>query len=123
MAVSAIVESKRLEKAHNVGANSVVPMSVLWLYSELQEFPVALKSTATAMVAMMLALAYYLSTAVVGIVQRETNWLPDNINEGRMDKVYWVCFGLGGVNFVYYLICAWFYKYQGLAKVAGENKS
>ncbi|KAG5515428.1 hypothetical protein RHGRI_036471 [Rhododendron griersonianum] len=119
MAVSAIVESKRLEKAHNVGANSVVPIT----YSELQEFPVALKSTATAMVAMMIAIAFYLSTAVVGIVQRETNWLPDNINEGRLDKVYWVCFGLGGINFVYYLICAWFYKYQGLAKVADENKA
>ncbi|KAF7113303.1 hypothetical protein RHSIM_RhsimUnG0138600 [Rhododendron simsii] len=77
------------------------------------EFPTTLKSTATSMVAMMIALAYYLSTAVVGIVQRKTNWLPDNINEGRMDKVYWVCFGLGGVNFVYYLVCAWLYKYQG----------
>ncbi|XP_058199680.1 protein NRT1/ PTR FAMILY 2.6-like isoform X1 [Rhododendron vialii] len=142
MAVSAIVESKRLEKAHNIGANSIVPMSVLWLVPQLalagmgeafhfpgnnaflyQEFPLALKSTATAMVAMMIAIAFYLSTAVVGIVQKVTNWLPDNINEGRMDKVYWVCFGLGGVNFVYYLGCAWFYKYQGLAKVADENKA
>ncbi|KAF7113316.1 hypothetical protein RHSIM_RhsimUnG0138500 [Rhododendron simsii] len=87
------------------------------------EFPVTLKSTATAMVTMMISIAFYLSTAVVGIVQRETNWLPDNINEGRIDKVYWVCFGLGGVNFVYYLGCAWFYKYQGLAKVAEENKA
>ncbi|KAF7113302.1 hypothetical protein RHSIM_RhsimUnG0138700 [Rhododendron simsii] len=87
------------------------------------EFPLALKSTATAMVAMMIAIAFYLSTAVVGIVQRETNWLPDNINEGRMDKVYWVCFGLGGFNFVYYLVCAWLYKYQGVAKVADENKA
>lgn len=77
-----------------------------------------LKSMATSMVAMTLALAYYLSTAVVGIVQRETNWLPGNINEGRMDKVYWVLFGLVGINFVYYLICAWFYKYRDLAKAA-----
>ncbi|XP_058199682.1 protein NRT1/ PTR FAMILY 2.6-like [Rhododendron vialii] len=142
MAVSAVVESNRLKRAHNVGANSTVPLSALWLVPQLalagigeafhfpgnvslfyQEFPVALKSTATAMVAMMLALAYYLSTAVVGIVQRETNWLPDNINEGRMDKVYWVMFGLGGINFVYYLVCAWFYKYQGLAKAAEGNKA
>ncbi|KAF7120877.1 hypothetical protein RHSIM_Rhsim13G0090900 [Rhododendron simsii] len=142
MAVSAVVESNRLKEAHNIGANSIVPMSALWLVPQLalagmgeafhfpgnislfyQEFPAALKSTATSMVAMMIALAYYLSTAVVGIVQRKTNWLPDNINEGRMDKVYWVLFGLGGVNFVYFLICAWFYKYRGLAKAADGNNA
>ncbi|KAH7838057.1 hypothetical protein Vadar_021549 [Vaccinium darrowii] len=142
MAVSAIVESKRIKKAHNIGANSVVPMSALWLVPQLslagigeafhfpgntalfyQEFPAALKSTATAMVAMMIALAFYLSTAVVGVVRRDTQWLPDNINEGRMDKVYWVCFGLGGINFVYFLVCAWFYKYQGLAEEADDNKA
>ncbi|KAI8523958.1 hypothetical protein RHMOL_Rhmol13G0112100 [Rhododendron molle] len=142
MAVSAVVESNRLKEAHNIGTNSIVPMSTLWLVPQLvlagmgeafhfpgntalfyQEFPVTLKSTATAMVSMMISIAFYLSTAVVGIVQRETNWLPDNINEGRLDNVYWLCFGLGGVNFVYYLGCAWFYKYQGLAKVADENKA
>ncbi|XP_058199681.1 protein NRT1/ PTR FAMILY 2.6-like isoform X2 [Rhododendron vialii] len=141
MAVSAVVESNRLKEAHDIGANSIVPMSALWLVPQLalagmgeafhfpgntalfyQEFPVTLKSTATAMVTMMISIAFYLSTAVVGIVQRETNWLPDNINEGRLDNVYWVCFGLGGVNFVYYLGCSWFYKYQGLAEV-DENKA
>ncbi|KAH7838487.1 hypothetical protein Vadar_027158 [Vaccinium darrowii] len=140
MAVSAVVESNRLKKAHNIGTNSIVPMSVLWLVPQLalagmgeafhfpgnialyyQEFPAALKSTATAMEAMTIGIAFYLSTAVVGVVQRETRWLPNNINEGRMDNVYWVCFGLGGANFVYYLVCAWLYKYQGLAKVADES--
>ncbi|KAH7838798.1 hypothetical protein Vadar_031305 [Vaccinium darrowii] len=142
MAVSAIVESNRLKITHNIGANSIVPFSVLWLVPQLalagmgeafhfpgnialfyQEFPTALKSTATAMVAMMIAVAFYLSTAVVGVVRRQTGWLPNNINEGRMDNVYWVCFGLGGANFVYYLACASFYKYQGLAKVVDENKA
>ncbi|KAH7838634.1 hypothetical protein Vadar_029320 [Vaccinium darrowii] len=141
MAVSAVVESKRLKKSQNIGTNSIVPMSVLWLVPQLaltgmgeafhfpgntalyyQEFPAALKSTATAMEAMTLAFAFYLSTAVVGVVRRETGWLPNNINEGRMDKVYWVCFGLGGINFMYFLVCALFYKYQGLPKVADENK-
>ncbi|KAM2357545.1 hypothetical protein ACFX1X_006507 [Malus domestica] len=78
MAVSALVESKRLKTAHG----SMVPMLVMWLFPQLvlagigeafhfpgelqfcyQEFP-ALHTTATAMVAMILAIAFYLSTAL-----------------------------------------------------------
>lgn len=142
MAVAAIVEQNRLKMAHNISANSVVPMSVIWLVPQLalvgigeafhfpgyialyyQEFPAALKSTATAMADMTIAIAFYLSTALVGMVRSETRWLPNDVNEGRMDNMYWVLFGLGGVNFVYYLVCASFYKYLGLAKLADENKA
>ncbi|KAI8523959.1 hypothetical protein RHMOL_Rhmol13G0112200 [Rhododendron molle] len=35
MAVSAVVESNRLKEAHNIGANSIVPMSALWLIPQL----------------------------------------------------------------------------------------
>ena len=117
-------------------------MSVLWLVPQLalagigeafhfpgntnlfyQEFPAALKSTATAMVAMFIGIAYYLSTALVGVVRRATGWLPNDINQGRMDHVYWVLFVVGVVNFGYYLVCAWLYKYQGLKKVADQSST
>ncbi|GFZ20538.1 major facilitator superfamily protein [Actinidia rufa] len=141
MAVSAVVEFRRLKTAQDV-SNSIVPMSVFWLVPQLalagigeafhfpgntalfyQEFPAALKSTATAMVAMFIGIAYYLSTALVGVVRRATGWLPNDINQGRMDHVYWVLFVVGVVNFGYYLVCAWLYKYQGQENVADQSST
>ncbi|KAG8085194.1 hypothetical protein GUJ93_ZPchr0010g8922 [Zizania palustris] len=42
-----------------------------------QEFPPPLKNTATGMVAVLIALGFYLSTAFVDVVRRTTSWLPD----------------------------------------------
>ncbi|GMN24541.1 hypothetical protein TIFTF001_000599 [Ficus carica] len=133
MAVSALVESKRLKMAHDHGSN-VVPMLALWLFPQLvsigigqafhfpgqvslyyQEFPVSLRNTATAMAAMLYAIAYYLSSAVIHLVRRVTGWLPDDINKGRLDNVYWLLAVLGVLNFGYFLVCAKLYKYQNNA--------
>ena len=57
------------------------------------------------------------------MVRRATGWLPNDINQGRMDIVYWVLFVIGFVNFGYYLVCAWLYKYQGIAKVVDQNSN
>lgn len=146
MAVSAMVESKRLKAAeshHLQGQNddSIVPISVIWLVPPLaiagvaeafhfpgqvalyyQEFPASLKSTATAMVAMFIGIAYYLSTAIVDTARRMTNWLPDNINHGRIDNVYWVIAVIGVLNFSYFLVCAYFYKYQNVEEVEDSSK-
>ncbi|KAK9058847.1 hypothetical protein SSX86_023691 [Deinandra increscens subsp. villosa] len=133
MALSALVESKRLTLArtHNLTGNSVVPMSVFWMVPQLvaagvglafmfpgqvmfyyQEFPRSIKSTAAAMVGVFIGIAFYLGAAVVDFIRKTTGWLPDGINEGRMDNVYWVLTVLGSVNFGYYLVCSWMYKYQ-----------
>ncbi|XP_028098352.1 protein NRT1/ PTR FAMILY 2.7-like isoform X1 [Camellia sinensis] len=146
MVVSALVELKRLKMvdAHHLqnqtNGSTVVPMSVLWLVPQLviagiaeafhlpgnvafyyQEFPPLLKSTSTALVALLIGIAFYLSTAVVGIVRRATLWLPDNINDGRMDNVYWVLSSVGVLNFGYYLVCAWLYKYQDVEDVVDDD--
>ncbi|KAL6967381.1 hypothetical protein U1Q18_033189 [Sarracenia purpurea var. burkii] len=108
-------------------------MSVFWLVPQLvlagvgeafhfpgnatlfyQEFPTSLKSTSTALVAMFFGLAFFLSTGVVGLVRRATSWLPNNINQGRMDNVYWVLFGLGYHVYVgYQLLSLAGYKVLG----------
>ncbi|GMP49685.1 hypothetical protein CsSME_00016594 [Camellia sinensis var. sinensis] len=146
MVVSALVELKRLKMvdAHHLqnqtNGSTVVPMSVLWLVPQLviagiaeafhfpgnvafyyQEFPPLLKSTSTALVALLIGIAFYLSTAVVGVVRRATLWLPDNINDGRMDNVYWVLSLVGVLNFGYYLVCAWLYKYQDVEDVVDDD--
>ncbi|XP_039158736.1 protein NRT1/ PTR FAMILY 2.6 [Eucalyptus grandis] len=131
--VSALIESRRLRTAHlhhlqNVN-DPTVPMSALWLFPQLilvgigeafhfpgqvslyfQEFPANLSNSATAMVAATIGTAYYLSTVVVDLVRRSTGWLPENLNDGRLDCMYWLLGGLGMANFGYYLVCAKLYK-------------
>jgi peptide/histidine transporter 3/4 len=144
MVVAALIESKRLDMArtHNLidkpGSN--IPLSVLWLVPQLgvvgfgeafhypgqvtfyyQEFPKSLRSIATAMISMIIGIAYYLSNAVIDVTQRATGWLPDDINKGRLENVYWMLLVVGVINFGYYLICARFYKYQNALEKENEN--
>ncbi|XVF05634.1 hypothetical protein REPUB_Repub05bG0189400 [Reevesia pubescens] len=137
MAISALVESKRLKIAHDHHlqdqTSAIVPMLSLWLFPQLvvvgigeafhfpgnvsfyyQEFPVSMKSTATSMISIVVGIAYYVSTALVDLIRNVTGWLPDDINHGRLDYVYWTFAVLGLLNFSYYLVCAKFYKYQNL---------
>ena len=142
----AIVEARRLHLARVHGLvtahqpNSVVPMSAMWLVPSLvivgigeafhfpgqvalyyQEFPKSLKSTSTAMVSLLIGLAYYLSAIVTDLIDKVTGWLPDNINQGRMDNAYWLFMVIGMVNFGYYLVCAKLYKYQHDQNIAGDD--
>lgn len=136
MSVSALVESKRLNVAKSNQGSNIVPMSVLWLVPQLvlvgiaeafhypgqvslyyQEFPITLKNLATAMISVLVGISFYLATALIDIVRRTTTWLPGNINNGRLDNVYWVLVIGGVVNFGYYVTCAWYYKYQNLKEV------
>ncbi|XP_071688406.1 protein NRT1/ PTR FAMILY 2.7-like [Rutidosis leptorrhynchoides] len=137
MAIAALVESKRLAMArsHNLDGNSIVPMSVFWLVPQLalvgaaeafhfpaqvslyyQEFPKSLKSMAVAMVGTFVGIAFLLGTAVVDFLRRITGWLPNGINEGRIDNVYWVLSVFGLINFGYFLLCSLLYKCQNVAK-------
>ncbi|XP_060197128.1 protein NRT1/ PTR FAMILY 2.7-like [Lycium barbarum] len=136
MGVSALVESKRLKVAKSNQSSNIVPMSVLWLVPQLalvgiaeafhfpgqvafyyQEFPTTLKNMATAMLQVILGVAFYLTTALIDVVRRTTTWLPVNINNGRLDNVYWVLVVGGILNFGYYVTCAWFYKYQNMKEL------
>ncbi|KAK4785088.1 hypothetical protein SAY86_001777 [Trapa natans] len=101
MVISALVESKRLGEAS--------PLSVAWLFPQLilvgigeafqlpaqvtlyyQEFPESLKGSATAMISMIIGVAFYLSTGLIDAVRRSTRWLPEDINDGRLDLVFWI---------------------------------
>ncbi|KAJ1262372.1 hypothetical protein BS78_09G102500 [Paspalum vaginatum] len=134
MVAAALVERRRLGvvRAHH-GADEpdgwVTPMSALWLLVPLgvvgvgealhfpgnmafyyQEFPKTLRSTATAMAPLLIALGFYLSTAFVDVVRRVTKWLPGNINQGRLDNVYWAVAVGATANFGYFLVCVSQYK-------------
>ncbi|OMO91428.1 Proton-dependent oligopeptide transporter family [Corchorus olitorius] len=144
MAMSALVEAKRLKIAHDEHLQdqngAIVPMLGLWLFPQLvvqgngeafhfpgqitlyyQDFPVSLKGTATALVSAVIGVAYYVSTAVVDLIRNVTGWLPDDINHGRLDNVYWTLVVIGMVNLGYFLVCASFYKYQNVDKQVQLN--
>ncbi|KAG2317670.1 hypothetical protein Bca52824_020792 [Brassica carinata] len=134
MVVSAVVEAKRLKTVENKGR----PMSVLWLFPPLVivgigeafqfpgnielfygEFPESLRNTATSLTSMVIGISFYLSTALIDLIQRTTKWLPNDINSGRVDNVYWVLVFVGVLNFGYFLACSWFYEYRNLG---GDNE-
>ncbi|CAD5324951.1 unnamed protein product [Arabidopsis thaliana] len=128
MAISAVVEAKRLKTVEDSHL-----MSVLWLVPALVingigeafhfpanvaifygEFPESLRNTATSLTSVVMGISFYLSTALIDVIQRTTKWLPNDINHGRVDNVYWVLVIIGVSNFGYFLVCSWFYNYRNL---------
>ncbi|VVB04693.1 unnamed protein product [Arabis nemorensis] len=133
MAISAVVEAKRLKTVETEHL-----MSVLWLFPPLVilgigeafqfpanielfygEFPESLRNTATSLTSVVIGISFYVGTALTDLIQRTTEWLPDDINHGRVDHVYWVLVIGGVVNLGYFLVCSWFYRYRNLQ---GDNE-
>ncbi|EFH52002.1 hypothetical protein ARALYDRAFT_905734 [Arabidopsis lyrata subsp. lyrata] len=94
--------------------NSRRLMSVIWLFPALVivgigeafhfptsiaifygEFPESLRNTATSLTSLVMGISFYLCTALIDMIQRTTKWLPNDINHGRVDNVYWVLVILG----------------------------
>ncbi|KAJ0810879.1 putative proton-dependent oligopeptide transporter family, MFS transporter superfamily [Helianthus annuus] len=67
-----------------VGEAFLFPGQVVFYY---QEFLKSIKSTAAAMVVVIIGIAFYLGIAVVNLIRKTTGWLPDGVSDGRMDNV------------------------------------
>ena len=145
--VSAPVEIKRkavAEKYHLLDSPSAtIPISVFWLVPQyclhgladvfmsvgLFEFlydqsPESMRSSATALYCIVIALGSYAGTFVVTLVHKysgskERNWLPDrNLNRGRLEYYYLLVSGIQVLNLVYFGICIWCYTYKPLEEIA-----
>ncbi|KAG8367797.1 hypothetical protein BUALT_Bualt16G0110100 [Buddleja alternifolia] len=147
---SALIEIKRKQVAsdHNLldKPTQVIPISVFWLVPQYflhglaevfmavghleflyDQSPESMRSTAAALYWIAIAMGNYISTLMVSLVHKysgeKTNWLPDrNLNRGRLENYYWLVTGVQVINFVYYVICAWFYTYKPIEKVM-ENEN
>ncbi|CAJ1916315.1 unnamed protein product [Sphenostylis stenocarpa] len=143
--VSAPVEVKRkavAAKYHLLDSpNATIPISVFWLVPQyclhgladafmsvgLFEFlydqsPESMRSSATALYCIVVALGSYAGTLVVSLVHKysgkEGNWLPDrNLNRGRLDYYYLLVSGIQLLNIIYFGICVWFYTYKPLEEL------
>lgn len=143
MIIAAVVEVKRtnIAKAHGLldAPLATIPLSIFWLvpqyftfgiadmftYIGVLEFfydqaPDSMRSTSTGLSFTTISLGYFISTAVVKIVNRVTRhgshpgWLSDNIpfNRNKLNLFYWLMAVLSFVNFLYFVAVAYFYRYK-----------
>ncbi|KAJ9135269.1 hypothetical protein P3X46_032475 [Hevea brasiliensis] len=117
---------------------SISSMSSLWLVPQLalaglaegfcyvaqtefyyKQFPENMRSIAQSFFFANFAVSSYLSGFLVSIVHHITSgtktgdWLAEDLNKGKLDYFYYMICGMGILNFVYFLVCAKWYKYRG----------
>ncbi|KAG9440733.1 hypothetical protein H6P81_020898 [Aristolochia fimbriata] len=141
MAVAGVVETHRKNVAveHNMlDSWAPLPLSLFWLALQylilgsadtftlmgLMEFFYAesssgMKSLGTAISWCSTGFGFFLSSVLVEVVNKASGgWLAsNNLNRDKLNYFYWLLSGLSAFNFVFYLICASWYKYK---EVVGE---
>ncbi|KAJ3685175.1 hypothetical protein LUZ61_014339 [Rhynchospora tenuis] len=143
MVSAALVEIKRLEIAQELDLTHEkveVPMSILWQIPQYafvgagvvftsigqieffyDQSPDAMRSLCTAFALVTVSLGSYLSSFILTLVSYFTTlggqpgWIPDNLNEGHLDRFFWLIAGLSLINLVVYVRCALRYKYKKAA--------
>jgi peptide/histidine transporter 3/4 len=130
MAAAAIVETVRLRAAPGmiselwqapqyalVGIGEVLTTigQLDFFYSQA---PAAMKTVCTALGFLAIAAGYYLSSFLLTVVQWATTaggrpgWIPGDLNDGHLDRFFWLMAGLGCLNLIAFVSCALRYKYR-----------
>ncbi|XP_047074482.1 protein NRT1/ PTR FAMILY 8.3-like [Lolium rigidum] len=134
LAAAAIVETERLHAA-TAAPLLRTKISLLWqapqyalvgvgevltTVGQLDFFysqaPVAMKTVCTALGLVAVAAGGYLNSCLLTVVQWATTaggspgWIPDDLNEGRLDQFFWMMAGLGCLNLMAFVTCATRYK-------------
>lgn len=141
MAVAALIEVKRKKVAAESGKiDSAGPLPITFLWIALQylflgsadlftlagmmeffftETPRSMRSLATSLSWASLAMGYYLSSALISIVNNITHmfsrtpWMSgSNLNHYHLEGFYWLLCVLSGINFLHYLFWATRYSYR-----------
>ncbi|KAK9918205.1 hypothetical protein WJX75_002247 [Coccomyxa subellipsoidea] len=140
MVAAAIVEAVRLGQVRRLGlenSTDPVPMSVFWLVPQYfiigaaeimvnigtlemfySEAPDAMRSLGSALQLLTTSLGSYLASAVTIIVASATTkngavgWLPNNLNQGRLDYYYVVLVIMSVLNIFFFIFVARLYKYK-----------
>ncbi|XP_073015137.1 protein NRT1/ PTR FAMILY 2.11-like [Primulina eburnea] len=134
--IGAVVEERR---RNMVRTGMVSSMSSMWLVPQLalgglaeaffaiaqleffyKQFPENMRSVAGAFFFCGYAVSNYVYSLLISVVHRMTegtsagNWLPEDLNKGRLDYFYYLVAVLCGLNFGYFLVCARWYRYKGV---------
>ncbi|KAI9385832.1 hypothetical protein POPTR_011G120000v4 [Populus trichocarpa] len=138
MTAAALLEIKRLQLVKElglVGDAVAVPLSILWqipqymlmgtaeIFTSIgqleffyEQSPDAMRSLCSALALLAASLGNYLSSFILSMVTYltttggKTGWIPDNLNKGHLDYLFWLLAGLSFFNLLIYTICAKRYK-------------
>ncbi|BAS99404.1 Os06g0706100 [Oryza sativa Japonica Group] len=131
MAAAALVETKRARAARmGMEKTSIVwqvPQYAVMGVGEMlasagqldffySQAPPAMKTVCMALGFLAVAAGVYLSSLVLTAVSWATatggrpGWIPDDLNEGHLDRFFWMMAGLGCLNLVAFTSCAMRYK-------------
>ncbi|KAI4343829.1 hypothetical protein L6164_011134 [Bauhinia variegata] len=91
-----------------------------------KQFPENMRSIAGSLFFCGMAASNYFSTALISVIHHVTaksstgNWIPEDLNKGRLDYFYYMITSLEAMNLVYFLLCAKWYKYKGTSSTSLE---
>lgn len=91
-----------------------------------KQFPENMRSIAGSLYYCGMAGSSYLSSLLISIVHEKTtgaeggNWLPEDLNKGKLDYYYFLIAALEFLTLVYFLVCARWYKYKVTDVVSPE---
>lgn len=140
VAVSALIETKRLKTAQDFGLvdqpNATLPMSWWWLVPQylligigdvftivgLQEFfydqvPVQFRSLGLALYLSVIGIGSFISSILISFIDKLTSkngdsWFSNNLNRAHLDYFYWLLAFLSVIELVLFLCFAKGYVYK-----------
>ncbi|XP_051133169.1 protein NRT1/ PTR FAMILY 2.9-like [Andrographis paniculata] len=85
-----------------------------------KQFPENMRSFGGSFLFCGLAAASYLHSLLITVVHKTTaaaagdggNWVAEDLNEGRLDYLYYLIAGIQVLNLWYFVVCARWYKYK-----------
>lgn len=140
LVIAGFVERKRLKYASNSGEETsslsifwqtpqyvLVGVSEAFVYVSQMEFyssqtPDGLKSLGIALWMTSSAMGSYVASMILTVVMEITTkngqpgWVPPNLNDGHLDRFFFLSAGLTALNLALYIVCAKRYKSISLEK-------
>ncbi|KAK6920808.1 Proton-dependent oligopeptide transporter family [Dillenia turbinata] len=83
-----------------------------------KQFPENMRSIGGSLFFCGMAISSYFSSFLISIVHKTTknaatgDWLPEDLNKGRLDYFYYLIASLGALDLVYFLVIAKWYRYK-----------
>uniref|UniRef100_A0A0D6QU45 Major facilitator superfamily (MFS) profile domain-containing protein n=1 Tax=Araucaria cunninghamii TaxID=56994 RepID=A0A0D6QU45_ARACU len=112
---------------------ALIGASEVFMYVGQLEFfnsqaPDALRSFGSALCMTSMSLGNYVSTLLVTIVMKITQnekspgWIPGNLNEGHLDRFYFLLAALSSIDFIAYIYCARRYRYRAVYREPEQDE-
>ncbi|XP_024021143.1 protein NRT1/ PTR FAMILY 7.3 isoform X2 [Morus notabilis] len=135
MVIAGVVEQQRLKCARNLLVEEQSCLNILWQIPQyvlvglaeaffyvgqieffVEQTPGGLKSLGISLCMSCLAVGSYVASAILTVVTKITSkdgkpgWVPRNLNDGHLDRFFFVLAPMAVVNFILYVVCAKCYK-------------